>query len=204
MRTILTILFIASIDAGYSQTTLKNDLVFVPKLEFDSSGVLKIIPSKTSSKKDFDFFKGKWKLHNRVLKLGTDGTKTWTEFEATQEMNTILQGIGNVDNFLAVREGKPFEGMTLRLFNPQTELWSIYWADSKYGVLYLPPVVGSFENNVGHFFSQDNMNGKKVVTVYRWDARDTEHPTWSQATSEDNGQHWEWNWYMYFTKTAKK
>jgi len=53
MRTILTILFIASIDAGYSQTTLKNDLVFVPKLEFDSSGVLKIIPSKTSSKKDF-------------------------------------------------------------------------------------------------------------------------------------------------------
>jgi hypothetical protein len=27
-------------------------------------------------------------------------------------------------------DGKPFEGLTVRLFDPQTRLWTIDWADS--------------------------------------------------------------------------
>ena len=179
---------------------INKDTMMVPKLIFNTNGLLKISPAKTSSKNDFNFFIGKWRLHNRVLKLTASGTKEWKEFEATQEMHVILKGIGNIDNFLATRDGKPFEGMTLRLFNPETRLWTIYWADSNYGILYLPAVVGSFENKIGHFFSQDDMNGKKLITVYRWDARDADNPIWSQATSEDNGQSWEWNWYMNMSR----
>ena len=137
---------------GLSQTK-GADTLRVPKLVFDSNHVLIISPSKASSKSDFNFFEGKWSLHNKILKVKSDGTKSWNEFEATQELRIILRGIGNVDNFIAVRDGEPFEGMTLRLFNPQTRLWSIYWAESKSGILYLPPVVGSFESGVGHFFS---------------------------------------------------
>lgn len=175
----------------------KNDDLPVPALVFDSKGELIHTPSATSSKTDFDFFIGQWKLQNKVLKKKPDNTTEWTEFDATQEMHTILNGIGNVDNFIAVRNGKPFEGMTLRLFNPQTKLWSIYWADSNYGVLGLPPVVGSFENKVGHFFSKD---GEHQFTVYRWDARDPNKPIWSQATSQNDGKTWEWNWYMYMRR----
>jgi len=178
-------------------SSVENEKLTVPKLQFSSQGELLIAPSGSSSKNDFDFFAGKWTLHNRVLKKKSDNTTEWTTFEATQEMHIILKGIGNVDNFLAVRNGKPFEGMTLRLFDPKTKLWSIYWADSNYGTLGLPPQVGSFENKVGHFFSQDD---KRVITVYRWDARDENNPIWSQATSEDNGNTWEWNWYMYMHK----
>jgi hypothetical protein len=180
--------------------TVENENLPVPKLNFNSKGELQITPSSTSSKSDFDFFAGHWKLTNRMLKKKPDNTTEWTTFEATQEMHIILRGIGNVDNFIAERNGKPFEGMTLRLFNPQTKLWSIYWADSNYGTLGLPPVVGSFENNVGHFFSQDLIDGKPLITVYRWDARDQNNPIWSQATSIDNGKTWEWNWYMYMHK----
>ena len=142
----------------------KNDELAVPPLVFDSKGELILTPSATSSKTDFDFFIGKWKLQNKVLKKKPDNTTEWTEFEATQEMYTILHGQGNIDNFIAVRNGKPFEGMTLRLFNPKTKLWSIYWSDSNYAILGLPPVVGSFENNVGHFFSKDS---ETSFTVYR-------------------------------------
>jgi len=177
-----------------------NDELPVPKLVFDSKGDLIILPSSTSSKNDFDFFIGKWKLKNRILKKNPDNTISWNEFEATQEMHVILNGLGNSDNYLAERNGKPFEGMTLRLFNPQTRLWSIYWADSNFGVLGLPPVVGSFEKGVGHFFSKDLYNGKSLITVYRWDARDASKPIWSQATSEDNGKTWEWNWFMYMRR----
>jgi hypothetical protein len=190
---------------GYNAQSQKiskaeNEKLDVPELRFSANGELQITPSTSSSKNDFDFFAGKWKLENRVLKRKPDHTTEWTEFEATQEMHIILRGIGNTDNFLAIRNGKPFEGMTLRLFSPQTKLWSIYWADSNSGILGLPPVVGSFENKVGHFFSQDVVNEKKVVTVYRWDARDANNPIWSQALSEDNGKTWEWNWYMYMHK----
>ncbi len=203
MKLIITSLLVASFLLGHAQNAATKDSLMVPLLTFDSSGILQIIASTSSSNTDFNFFAGKWSLHNRVLKTTPDKSKTWIEFEATQEMHVILNGIGNVDNFIATRDGKPFEGMTLRLFNPQRKLWSIYWADSKYGTLYLPPVVGSFENKVGHFFSQDVINGKKVITVYRWDARNPLKPVWSQATSEDLGKHWEWNWYMYFSKLDK-
>ena len=65
-------------------------------------------------------------------------------------MYRVLKGIGNIDNFLATFDGTAFEGMTVRLFNPKTKLWSIYWADSNEGK-FDPPVVGSFENSIGHF-----------------------------------------------------
>jgi hypothetical protein len=71
-------------------------------------------------------------------------------------------------------------------------LWSIYWADSNVGVLD-PPVGGSFENNVGHFFAKDTFDGKKIIVVFRWDVRDKDKPVWSQAFSPDNGKTWEWN-----------
>ena len=114
-------------------------------------------------------------------------------------MYKVLNGIGNIDNFLATFDGEPFEGMTVRLFNTNTKLWSIYWADSNEGKLDLP-VLGSFENNIAHFFTKDIFEGKPILVVFRWDARDKENPIWSQAFSDDNGMNWEWNWYMYFSK----
>ena len=177
----------------------KNVALNVPNIMFDSIGELIVAPSASSSKHDFDFFEGKSKIHNRKLKSRLSNCIEWTEFESTQEMYRVLKGIGNIDNFLATFDGQPFEGMTVRLFNPTTRLWSIYWADSDAGKLD-PPVIGSFENNVGHFFTKDILNGKNVLLVFRWDARDKNNPVWSQALSGDNGMTWEWNWYMYMSK----
>lgn len=177
----------------------KNETLNIPKLTFDSNGELIIEPTPTSSKHDFDFFEGKWKLHNRKLKSRLSSCTEWIEFYSTQEMYKVLNGIGNIDNFLATFDEQPFEGMTIRLFNPNTRLWSIYWADTSRGQLD-PPVVGSFENNVGHFFTKDIFKEKTVFLVFRWDVRDKENPVWSQALSEDNGITWEWNWYMYMSK----
>ena len=171
----------------------------IPHLNFDLNGDLAIAASLTSSKHDFDFFEGKWLICNKKLKTRLNQCTEWIEFESTQEMYRILKGIGNIDNFLAEFDGEPFEGMTVRLFNPTTKLWSIYWADSNVGVLD-PPVLGSFENNVGHFFTKDIFNSKIVIVVFRWDARDKDNPIWSQAMSDDNGKTWEWNWYMYMSR----
>ena len=177
---------------------MKNENIEIPKLNFDVNGEIIIIPSINSSKHDFDFYEGKWDLKKK-LKTKLNNCNEWIEFHSTQEMYRILNGIGNIDNFLATFDGEPFEGMTVRLFNPKTKLWSLYWADSNEGKLD-PPVVGSFENEVAHFFTKDIFEGKPILVVFRWDARDKENPIWSQAFSDDNGENWEWNWYMYFSK----
>jgi hypothetical protein len=175
------------------------ETINMPNLKVDAKGKLKITASPTSSKHDFNFYVGKWKLHNKKLKTRLNQCTEWVEFESTAEMYRVLNGLGNIDNFLADFDGNPFEGMTVRLFNPKTNLWSIYWADSNVGVLD-PPVLGSFDNNIGHFYTKDIFNGKKIIMAFRWDARDKNNPIWSQAFSEDNGKTWEWNWYMYMSK----
>ena len=92
------------------------------------------------------------------------------------------------------QEGKLFEGLTLRLFDPKTRLWSLYWIASNTGTID-PPQVGSFENGVGHFCGKDTFKGKPIIVVFRWDARNKERPVWGQAFSADNGKTWEWNFF---------
>jgi hypothetical protein len=158
-----------------------------------------IIPSPTSSQNDFDFFVGHWNIRNRKLKTRLNGCTEWIEFDAKQEMKKILHGSGNMDFFQTSIDGKPFEGMTLRLFNPQTRLWSIYWADSNKAILD-KPVTGSFENGIGKFYANDIFEGRDILVVFVWDATNPHRPVWSQAFSEDDGETWEWNWYMYMSR----
>ncbi len=163
--------------------------------------VLNVAASETSSPRDFDFLVGRWRIHNRKLNKRLAGCDEWTEFEATGQCRKILNGFGNTDSFVADDDGKIFEGMTLRLFNPQTRLWSIYWADSNAVVLDVPQV-GSFANGVGEFLARDTFEEKPVIVKFRWDASNPESPIWSQAFSPDDGESWEWNWFMTLSRDA--
>ncbi|MEK7724333.1 MAG: hypothetical protein AAB336_08310 [Acidobacteriota bacterium] len=160
---------------------------------------LQITASPNSSKNDFDFMVGNWKICNRKLKERLNNCDEWIEFEATQEFKLILNGFGNTDSFFAEFDGKPFEGMTLRLFNPLTKLWSIYWADSNVVTLDVPQI-GSFDGKIGEFFARDIFDGKPIIVKFKWDKTNPNEPIWSQAFSEDEGKTWEWNWYMYFER----
>ena len=159
---------------------------------------LKIVASESSAASDFDFLIGSWNVHNRKLKTRLNNCDDWVEFEALVECRKILEGFGNIDTF-HVELGTPREGMALRLFNPQTRLWSIYWANSTVVVLDVPQV-GSFENGIGKFYARDRFEGKDIVVQYRWDASKASSPVWSQAFSPDDGRTWEWNWYMTFQR----
>ena len=133
-------------------------------------------------------------MYHKRLKERLVNSHEWVHLESMDEnYGPILNGIGNTDLYKAVFDGVPFEGFTIRLFNPQTKLWSLYWVASNSGVLD-PPVVGSIENNIGHFFCRDTFRGIEVIVLFRWDMRDRDHPVWSQAFSPDNGKTWEWNW----------
>jgi hypothetical protein len=165
----------------------------IPPVTFDSAGNLSIKASATSSSSDFDFLVGHWKLTNKKLKCRLNGCTEWSApFESYVDMEKVLAGAGNLDKYHEEVAGKRFDGLALRLFDPQTRFWSIYWADGNRGTLD-PPVVGSFENGVGHFFGRDTFEGREIIVVFRWDVRDPHRPIWSQAFSPDRGKSWEWN-----------
>ena len=146
-----------------------------------------------SGRGDFDFLAGSWEVLNRRLKVRHAGSRDWDEFRGRASMRPILGGLGNVDEISFPTKG--WSGVTLRLFNPQTGQWSIYWVNSRDGVM-LPPVVGSFRNGVGEFFGDDVDDGKPVRVRYLWSRITKDSARWEQAFSLDGGRTWETNWVM--------
>ena len=114
----------------------------------------------------FDFYAGKWTIQNKKLKTRLNNCTEWIEFEAKQEMRIVLNDLGNTDNFLATFDGEPFEGMSLRFFDPKTNLWSIYWTDvTKTGILE-EPLIGSFYENLEIFYTKDTFNDKEILVKF--------------------------------------
>ncbi len=87
----------------------------------------------------FDFLVGTWTSTQRRLRKILAGSDDWYEFPATARCWNLMGGAGNVDEIHFPTEG--FSGATLRLYDPATELWSLYWASTRTG-LTLPPMVG--------------------------------------------------------------
>jgi hypothetical protein len=164
-----------------------------------SDGKLEVTASETSSKSDFDYLIGRWNIRTRALKEPLSGIDEWREFDATQECNSVLLGLGNVDVFQTELDGKPFEGLTVRLFDPRTRLWTIYWADSKEMKLD-DGKVGSFDGDEGEFFGREVVAGNDLIVKFHWDKRDPDAPIYSRAFSADAGRTWEWNWYSSFSR----
>jgi hypothetical protein len=155
-----------------------------------------------ASKHDFDFIFGSWKVHNRYLKERLRGSTEWVEWEAASRTEPLLHGYGHLDRFTAVRDGEPFEGITLRLFDPATGQWWIHWADTRYARTLIPPMVGRFIGGVGEFFGDEMSNGKKVRCRFRWTPNADGSAQWEQAFSDDGGKTWETNWIMTFTRVT--
>lgn len=189
----LVCLLALSTGAGAATQLAVDTALPIPAVTFDSAGNLSVEASATSSVNDFDYLVGHWRLTNKKLKCRLHGCTEWSQpFESFVEMEKVLGGAGNIDRYHEEIAGKRFDGLALRLFDPKTRLWSIYWADGNRGTLD-PPVVGSFENGIGHFFGKDAFEGHEIIVVFRWDVRDPQRPVWSQAFSQDRGKTWEWN-----------
>jgi hypothetical protein len=143
---------------------------------------------------DFDFLIGRWNVRNEKLKERLRGSSEWETFDAVAEARQLPAALGNIDHITF----GDFTGMTVRLFDRATQLWSIYWASSSRGV-FDPPVVGRFTNGVGVFEGDDQHEGTPVRVRFIW-TQDT--PRWEQAFSTDGGATWEMNWIMRFTRIA--
>ncbi|MFJ8591289.1 hypothetical protein [Streptomyces sp. NPDC093598] len=152
-----------------------------------------------SSPHDFDFFHGDWEVRHRRRTGFLDPDSAWTEFPGTSHCRPLFDGAANIDEVDMPRLSA--KGVTLRLFDPATERWSLNWASSLSGTLF-PPVFGRFEDGRGEFYGDDTYDGAEVRVRFVWSGVCAESARWEQAFSVDGGDTWLTNWVMEFTRPS--
>jgi hypothetical protein len=148
---------------------------------------------------DFDFLTGTWDVANRWLADFLDPGSGWEEFPAVSYAARHFDGSANFDEIVFPTKG--FSGLTLRLYNPDTAQWSLYWASKRTGKLF-PPVTGQFSDGVGEFVGEDTYNDAPILVRFRWSGITAHTARWEQAFSADAGQNWVDNWFMDLTRRA--
>lgn len=143
---------------------------------------------------DFDFDLGSWKIHLKRLLHPLRGSTTWVEFDGTTVTRKVWNGRSQIEEFEVDSPTGHIEGLTLRLYNPQTHQWSLYWANSKDGTMGGPPNIGEFKNGCGEFYSQDTLNGRAILVRYVWSHITPNSAHFEQSFSDDGGKTWEVNW----------
>ena len=154
---------------------------------------------------DFDFVFGRWVVHNRKLRDGSDPTcEEWVEFDATSEAWPLLRTGCHTDRIEAVAptDGDPFEGVTFRLYDPAAGTWRIWWSSTRAPGQLDEPVVGRFDGDVGTFECDDVVGGHPVRVRFTWHRGDPVAPRWEQRFSFDGGATWALNWVMQLARAA--
>ncbi len=146
----------------------------------------------------FAFQTGHWRVRHRKLQSPLTGHREWTEFEGTCRAVEILDGAGNVDDFVINDPGGAYRAATFRRLDPFTGEWCIYWADGRRSGLD-PEMRGRFENGAGTFFGHDVVHGQDVFVRFIWSDIGPTRARWEQAFSTD-GEAWEVNWIMQFER----
>jgi hypothetical protein len=145
---------------------------------------------------DFDFEIGTWKIHLKRLDGRLVGSTTWVEFDGTSVTRKVWDGRANLEEFETNSPtGGHIEGLTLRLYDPQTHQWSLYWATSKSGAMGAP-TIGEFKNGRGEFFDTEpsGPNGRAILVRFVWSDITPNSAHFEQSFSDDGGKTWEVNW----------
>jgi len=151
---------------------------------------------------DFDFLLGSWKIHLKKRLHPLSGSNEWVEFDGMVVCRTIWNGLAEVEEFNVDSPEKNIfiQGLAVRLYNPKSHQWSIYWANQKNGAFDPSPQIGQFQNGRGQFYGQDTLDGRAIYVRFAWSNITSPAPHFEQAYSADGGRTWEVNWITEQTR----
>ena len=142
---------------------------------------------------DFDFEIGTWKTHLKRLVHPLSGSTEWTEYDGITTVRKVWGGRANLVELTADGPAGHFEGLNLRLYNPQSRQWSLNFANSRGGTLG-QPTIGGFVHGRGEFYDQENFDGRAIFVRFTIIPIDADTIRFEQAFSDDGGRTWELNW----------
>jgi hypothetical protein len=162
-------------------------------------GVEEKKPPLRDGQHDFDFHIGTWKTHLKRLQHPLTGSKNWVEYEGTTVVRKVWNGRANLVELVADGPAGHFEGLSLRLYDPEAHQWSLNFANIKSGTLTLPSI-GEFKNGRGEFYNTDTLNGRSILVRFIISDITQNSCHFEQSFSDDGGKTWELNWIATDTR----
>ena len=160
-------------------------------------GVSKTSPKQVDMKRDgsrdFDWEIGTWKTHLRRLLHPLTGSTTWVEYEGTSVVRKIWNGRANLLELDVSGPAGRIEGLSLRLYNPESRQWSLNFSNPASGTLFTP-TLGEFKNGRGEFYDQETLNGRAIFVRFLISCSTPDTCHFEQSFSDDGGKTWEVNW----------
>src|SRR5262245_41895123 len=161
----------------------------------------KSVTSPQDGQHDFDFEIGTWKTRVSRLDRPLTGSKTWVTYEGTSVVRKVMDGRANLVELDVAGPAGRIEGVSLRLYHPQTRQWSLHYASMRDGEL-TPPVTGGFVNGLGEFHGEDTLNGTPILVRFVISRVTADSWRFEQAFSADRGKTWEVNWIAVDTRVS--
>jgi hypothetical protein len=150
---------------------------------------------------DFDFEIGAWKTHLMRLQHPLTGSTTWIEYQGTSLVRKIWNGRANLVELEVDGPTGHIEGLSLRLYNPQSRQWSLNFANSAQGTMSVP-TVGEFKNGRGEFYDQEPFNNRTILVRNVFENITANSYRFEQSFSDDGGKTWEVNWIAVDTRIS--
>jgi hypothetical protein len=153
--------------------------------------VLLLACSPANGQRDFDFEIGTWKIDSPNMPSGR-----------LHLVRRVWDGCASLAELEETLPAPHFLGLMLRLFDPQSHEWRVYWGSSTSGVLDAP-LIGHFDHGIGSFYGHDTQDGKSVsVRVVYSGITPTSFRT-VQSISSDGGRTWKAQMLQTFTRIAR-
>jgi hypothetical protein len=148
---------------------------------------------------DFDFEIGTWTTHLSRLEHPLSGSTTWIDYVGTSVVRKVWNGRANLVEVALDGPAGRFEGLSLRLYNPQSHQWSLNFSNIHDGTLS-QPTIGEFKNGRGEFFDQESFNGRAILVRFVISPISPDSCRFEQSFSDDGGKTWEVNWIAIDTR----
>jgi hypothetical protein len=148
---------------------------------------------------DFDFEIGTWHTHLQRLQHPLTGSTTWLEYDGTSYIRKIWNGKANLVELEVDAPTGHIEGLSLRLYNPQSHQWSLNFANGAQGTMSIP-TVGEFKNGRGEFYDQEPFNNRTILVRNVFENITAHSYRFEQGFSDDGGKTWEVNWIAVDTR----
>jgi hypothetical protein len=147
----------------------------------------------------FDFEFGTWNARLKRLLHPLSGSNAWVPYTGLSIVHKIWNGRANLGELDLHGPAGSIRGLSLRLYSPQTQKWSVYWANANNGSL-TTPLVGGFHNGRGLFMDRETFGGRPILARFVFTFSSAREFQIVQSFSPDDGKSWEPNWISTFTR----
>ena len=148
---------------------------------------------------DFDFAFGTWTTRLTRLQRPLTGSKDWVEYSGTTVVRAVWGGRAQLVELDVAGAAGRIEGLSLRLYDPETRRWSLNFANARGGGM-APPTIGAFADGRGEFRSDESLDGRPIQVRFVITRVTTDQYRYEQAFSADGGKSWEVNWIATDTR----